>query len=299
MTPRTLRVGVTQWHATTDITANLATALRLIDRAATAGAQLVTLPENGLMLGTNAQMREAALHEDSDEVRQLRLAAATRGVAVVLGGMKNRTAEATYNSALVIDAAGELVGRYDKMHLFDATIGGQSFEASTVERPGAGPVLLDLDGIRIGLTICYDARFPELSRALAAAGAEVLLVPAAFVQSTGAAHWHTLLRARAIENLAYVVAPATVHSPDPEFAEAFATYGHALVVSPWGEVLADLGEAPEAVRVVELDLEAVTRARSTLPVLAGRRRIEEYNAQPRVLSLAARSADGVAAGDTR
>ena len=291
MTARTLKVGLTQWHATADIAANLATSLRLIGRAAAAGAELVTLPENGLMLGTNVQMREAALHEDAAEIRQLRRAAATHGVAVVLGGMKNRTGEATYNSALVIDAAGELVGRYDKMHLFDARIGGRSFEASTVERPGAVPVLLDLNGIRIGLTICYDVRFPELSRALAVAGAQVLLVPAAFVQSTGAAHWHTLLRARAIENLAYVVAPATVHSPDPEFADAFATYGHALVVSPWGEILADLGEDPEAVRVVELDLEAVTRARAGLPVLAGRRSAGESDADPRVLRLSGRAAE--------
>ncbi|MFF3574888.1 carbon-nitrogen hydrolase family protein [Nocardia jiangxiensis] len=289
MTTRTLRVGLTQWHATTDIEANLATALRLIGEAAADGARLVVLPENGLMLGTNAQMREAAFNEGTDAVQQLRRVAATHGVTVVLGGMKNRTPDGVFNSALVIDAAGEIAGRYDKMHLFDANIGGQSFEASSVERPGAGPVLLDLDGVRIGLTICYDVRFPELSRALAAAGAEVLLVPAAFVRSTGEAHWHTLLRARAIENLAYVVAPATVHSPTPDYTDAFATYGHALVVSPWGEVLADLGTDPAAVQVIELDLDAVTRARAGLPVLAGRRGADEYGAQPRRLHVTTRS----------
>ncbi|MFQ6395550.1 nitrilase-related carbon-nitrogen hydrolase [Nocardia sp. KC 131] len=283
---------MTQWHATADIAANLTTALRLIAAAAADSADLVVLPENGLMLGTNTQMRAAALHEDADEVRELCRAAAAHEVAVVLGGMKNRTAAGTFNSALVIDAAGTIAGRYDKMHLFDATIGGQSFEASSVERPGAGPVVIDLDGVRIGLTICYDVRFPELFRALATAGAEVLLVPAAFVQSTGAAHWHTLLRARAIENLAYVVAPATVHSPTAEYTDAFATYGHALAVSPWGEVLVDLGEEPEAVRVLDLDLDAVTSARAALPVLAGRRAAEEYGADPRVVTTATRIPEG-------
>ncbi|MFE9319974.1 carbon-nitrogen hydrolase family protein [Nocardia sp. NPDC052278] len=281
MTDRTLRVGLTQWHATTDIEANLATAVRLVREAAADGAELVVLPENGLMLGSNAQMRAAAFTEDAPEIGELRRAAAESGVAVVLGGMKNRTDAGVFNSAVVIGADGEVAGRYDKMHLFDANIGGQSFEASSVEQPGAGPVLLELDGLRIGLTICYDVRFPELFRALAVAGAEVLLVPAAFVRSTGEAHWHTLLRARAIENLAYVVAPATVHAPDPSYTDAFETYGHALAVSPWGEVLADLGEEPAAVRVVELDLSAVTAARAKLNVLAGRRSAQEYGASPR------------------
>ncbi|MFI6314612.1 nitrilase-related carbon-nitrogen hydrolase [Nocardia fusca] len=292
MTARKVRIGLTQWHATTDIAANLGTALRSIAAAAADGADLVVLPENGLMLGTNSQMRAAALHEDADEVRELCRVAAAHEVAVVLGGMKNRTADGTFNSALVIDAAGTIAGRYDKMHLFDATLGGQSFEASSVERPGAGPVLLDLDGVRIGLTVCYDVRFPELFRALAGAGAEILLVPAAFVQATGAAHWHTLLRARAIENLAYVVAPATVHSPTTKYTDAFATYGHALAVSPWGEVLADLGEAAEAVRVLELDLDTVTSARAALPVLAGRRSAEEYGADPRLVSVVTRIPEG-------
>lgn len=292
MTDRTLRVGLTQWHATTDIEANLATAVRLVRAAAGDGADLVVLPENGLMLGSNAQMRDAAFTEESSEIGELRRAAAESGVAVVLGGMKNRTDDGVFNSALAIGADGEVAGRYDKMHLFDANIGGRSFEASSVERPGAGPVLLELDGVRIGLTICYDVRFPELFRALAVAGAEVLLVPAAFVRSTGEAHWHTLLRARAIENLAYVVAPATVHAADSSYTDAFETYGHALAVSPWGEVLADLGEDPTAVRVVDLDLSAVTAARAELNVLGGRRSAQEYGAPPRPVHLTSRIPEG-------
>lgn len=282
---RRLRVGLTQWHATADVAANAAVAERAIEVAAADGAALVCLPENGLMLGSNAQMRAAAFTTDSPVIGRLRAAAARLGVVVVVGGLKNSTRDGVFNSALVIDRTGEIIGRYDKIHLFDANIGGQSFEASSVEQAGGAPALIDVDGVRLGLIICYDVRFPELSRELAAAGAEVLLVPAAFVSSTGEAHWHTLLRARAIENLAYVVAPATVSSPDPGGADAFPTYGHALAVSPWGEVIADLGTVPEAVCVVDLDLDEVTAARSRLPVLAGRRDHAVYAAPPTVITV--------------
>jgi predicted amidohydrolase len=138
-------------------------------------------------------------------------------------------------------------------------------------------------GVRVGLTICYDVRFPELYRRLALAGAEVLLVPAAFTQTTGEAHWEVLLRARAVENAAFVVASATVRSHDG--SDAWATYGHALVVDPWGAVLADLGEAQRAVKVVELDLGQVERVREQLPVLRGTRP-DAYAAEPQSLQIA-------------
>jgi predicted amidohydrolase len=278
-------VGVTQWHPTTDIGSNLEKAARVIERAAADGASVVVLPENGLILGTNSEMREAALSVDSTPILALREQARRIGVVIVLGGMKNRTDEGIFNSAVVIDAEGSVVARYDKLHLFDANIDGQSFEASSVEQPGDRLVVVEIDGIRVGLTICYDVRFPELFRALAAAGAEVLLVPAAFTQTTGEAHWHTLLRARAIENHAFVVAPATVHSPTTDYTDAFATYGHALVVGPWGDILADLGESAEGVQVVELDLGEVERARTKLPVLSGRRDPRVYAGEPDVIRI--------------
>lgn len=262
-----LRVGLTQWHATRDVDANLATAIDLIGQAAASGAELVVLPENGLMLGSNAEMRERALAEDGPEVGKLCSAAAENGVTVVLGGMKNRTGGRIVNSAVVIDADGTIAGRYDKIHLFDARVNGQSFEASSVESAGSEPVLLRLRGTEIGLTICYDVRFPELYRRLALAGAQVLLVPSAFTFPTGSAHWHTLLRARAIENGCFVVAPATVRSPAGPGHDAFETFGHALAVDPWGRVLADLGDAERDVAVIELDLALVATARQTLPVL--------------------------------
>ncbi|MFF0291820.1 nitrilase-related carbon-nitrogen hydrolase [Streptomyces sp. NPDC005262] len=265
-TPRTLRVGLTQWHATRDTARNTRLAVDAIRETAADGADLVLLPENGLMLGSNAQMREKAFTPDSPEVLALREAARETGAVVVLGGMKHRRPDRVTNSALVIDGNGAIMGTYDKVHLFDARVDGVSFEASGVERAGDELLLLEVKGVTMGITICYDVRFPELYRTLARAGAEVLLVPAAFTRTTGSAHWEVLLRARAIENGAHVVASATVHGTEPG-TDAFETYGHALAVAPWGEVLADLGEAPYACRVVELDLALVEKARTTLPVL--------------------------------
>lgn len=281
---RTFRVGLTQWHATTDVEANLATALRLVDEVASAGARLVLLPENGLMLGTSAQMRERAFTEESPVLAAIGEAASRHGVTVVVGGLKHLTDDGVYNSALVFGPDGALAGRYDKIHLFDARVDGQSFEASSVEQAGGSPVLLDVDGVLVGLTICYDVRFPELYRALALAGAEVILVPAAFTHTTGSAHWHTLLGARAIENACFVVASATVRGADEaaRAADGFQTFGHALVVGPWGEVLTDLGEAVEAAQVVDLDLDDVEAVRDKLPVLR-QGRPAAYSSAPRTI----------------
>jgi predicted amidohydrolase len=269
----TLRVGLTQWHATIDVVSNLNIAVDLVRRAAENGADLVVLPENGLCLGTNSQMRDHAIRVDGPELGLLADAATGHDVAVVLGGFKRIADDegTVTNSAVVLSPGAGVVGVYDKIHLFDANVGGVSFEASTVETAGARPTVIDLDTggkrIRLGLTICYDVRFPELYRRLALEGAEVFLVPAAFTHVTGSAHWEVLLRARAIENLGFVVASATIRGE----GDAFETYGHALVVSPWGEVIATLGTAPLAVQVVEIDLSEVAAARARLPVLAGHR----------------------------
>lgn len=280
MSERNLRVGLTQWHATRDVVANVDLAVRAIRGCAAEHADLVVLPENGLMLGSNSEMREAAFSETGDpHLERIAEAARENDVVVVVGGLKNRTDEGTFNSALVYDRAGALVGRYDKIHLFDARVGGQSFEASSVEQAGAAPVIVDVDGVAVGITVCYDVRFPELYRTLALEGAEVILVPAAFTRITGAAHWEVLLRSRAIESAAYVIASATVHG-DGEVPDAFETWGHALAVGPWGEVLADLGEEPFATTVLDLDLGEVSAARDRLPVLRGVRP-EAYRAETR------------------
>lgn len=281
---RHLRVGLTQWRVTRDIAGNLEVACRMIARAARDGAQLVLLPENALMLGTSAEMREAALDIDGPELTRLADAARESDVVVVLGGAKRRVPgdDRVRNTAVVFAADGSIVGGYDKVHLFDAQVGGQTFRASTVESAGDRPVLLDLAGTLAGLTICYDVRFPELYRKLSRAGAEVLLIPAAFTEHTGRAHWEVLLRARAIENGAFVVASATVGSGTDV---GFPTYGHALVVSPSGEVLADLQEATEACRTVDLDLDCVATAREAIPVLRSVRP-QAYQSDPETIRIA-------------
>jgi predicted amidohydrolase len=263
-----LGVAVTQWRATNQLGSNLTIAINMIRSAGEQGADLVTLPENCLFLGSNSEMRANALSIDAPAIRELSSAAKESNVTVVLGGFKRIDESGrVYNTALVIDGDGEMVGGYDKIHLFDAKVGGQSFDASSVESRGDTPVMLLVKGIRIGLTICYDVRFPELYRQLALAGAEVILVPAAFTYTTGRAHWEVLLRARAIENGAFVVAPATIRGD--EGSSGFQTYGHALVVNPWGEVLMDLGEAQQECRTLSLEIDDVEKARSSLPVLRG------------------------------
>lgn len=262
---RSLRVGLTQLSPTLDVATNVEQAVDMVLALGPAKPDLVLLPENCLAIGTNAQMRASALAQDSPEIDALRDAALRAATTVVLGGFKRVAPDGRiYNTALVIDARGTVVGHYDKVHLFDANLGGTSYQASSVESPGTHPVMIVVNGVRIGLTICFDVRFPELHRRLAAAGAEVILVPAAFVTATGVAHWEVLNRARAIENGAYVVASATVGLAADT---TFPTYGHALAVDPWGRVLADLGAQKSGSRVIDLDLTLVEEARRSLPVL--------------------------------
>lgn len=282
---RTLAVAVTQWRATGHLTSNLDIATSMILEAGRQHADLVALPENGLCLGTNREMRAAALRLDAPAINSLRNAAKEANTTVVLGGFKrNDESGRVFNTALVIGSDGEIRGRYDKIHLFDANIGGQTFAASSVECGGDTPVILSIRGVKIGVTICYDIRFPELYRQLALAGAEVVLIPAAFTYTTGRAHWEILLRARAIENSTYVVAPATVRGH--EGGDSFQTYGHAMIITPWGEVLTDLGEAQRECQVLTLDLDRVAQVRDALPVLRGVRPAA-YGRSPRIINASA------------
>lgn len=283
--PRTLRVALTQLSPTTDVATNLAQAAAVVREAGAASPDLVLLPENCIAIGTNDEMRASALRTDSPEIDALRAAAAEAGTTVVLGGFKRVSSDGQiFNTALVIGPDGNIAGGYDKVHLFDASVGGRDYRASSVETAGAHPVMITLRGVHVGITICYDVRFPELHRRLAEAGAEVLLVPAAFTVTTGLAHWEVLLRARAIENGAYVIASATVGAPG---SSSFPTYGHALAVDPWGRVLADLGEQDHAWQMIELDLTKVDEARKALPVLRGVRP-DAYAADVEVIDVSER-----------
>jgi len=278
---RRLRVTLTQWHATRDVAANLHKALELVREAGQDKSDLILLPENGLMIGTNDEMRAAALTLDSPEIDELRSSANKVSATVILGGFKRRAEDGSvHNTALVIGPGGEIIGGYDKIHLFDATIGGQKFQASRVEVAGTEPVIAVIKRVNVAVTICYDVRFPELYRTLARAGAEVFLVPAAFTFKTGEAHWEVLLRARAIENTTYVLGSATIRGRTGD--DAFETWGHALAVDPWGRVLADLGTTEFAHKTLELDLALLDEVRRNLPVLRGTRP-QAYSTEPRVL----------------
>jgi len=266
-TGNSLRVGLVQLQPTRNVAANLQWVLKAIQEAGAQGAELVVIPENALCIGSNQEMRAAAVAIDGPEIQAIRAAARGARAVVVLGGFKQKSNRPLLqNTALVIDADGSIQGAYDKVHLFNAVVAGTSFRASDVEAPGRQLVIAQVKGIKVGLSICFDVRFPELYRQLALAGAQILLIPAAFTQTTGRAHWDVLVRARAIENAAYVVASATMASTDSVEA-GFATYGHALAVTPWGEVMADLGETDFAVKVLELDMAKVAQIRQNLPVL--------------------------------
>ena len=268
-----LRVGAVQLCSTNDQAANLARCRELTGQAASEGAQLVVLPECFSFLG-RGEGEKLAHAESFDEpapgpvLSMLRELATRHGVWIVGGGTPERVPgdpRRTYNTALVVDPRGELATRYRKIHLFDVDIpGGAVLRESDATARGSELVAVEIAGAPVGVTICYDVRFPELYRRLVKdMGAEILLVPAAFTAHTGAAHWHLLLRARAIEDQAWVVAAAQWgrHSDKRE------SYGHSLIVDPWGTVVGERAEG-DGVVVATLDGEAVSRCRTRMPCLS-------------------------------
>ena len=263
----TLRVGLVQTTTGIDPAIEAAALTASIAALAADGAQLIFTPEMSGLLDRDRARAAANVHgEDNDEVlAAVRAAAKAAGVWVQLGSLALRDpgSERFANRAFLIDDAGEIRARYDKVHLFDVTLpGGESYRESSAYAPGERAVVAETPWGGLGLTICYDVRFPTLHGALARAGARILSVPAAFTRPTGIAHWHVLLRARAIETGCFVVAAAQtgVH------VDGRATFGHSLVVSPWGEVLLDMGE-PAGTAVLDLDLAAVDEARGRVPAL--------------------------------
>jgi predicted amidohydrolase len=276
-----LVVGAVQMTSTEDVETNLERARELVRQAATAGALLVGLPENFAYLGNDRDHRLAIAETLPDPGAGARddaaptpilgamqeLARAT-GTWLLLGGFPERgPAKKIRNSAVLLDPAGAVVSVYRKIHLFDVDVpGGRSFRESEAIEPGGAPVVAQTPWGGLGLSICYDLRFPELYRALAAGGARIVAVPSAFTVETGKDHWHVLLRARAIENQVFLLAPAQVgvHGSNRS------SYGHALVVDPWGVVLAECG-AHEGVALARLDFEYQDEVRAALPVLKHRR----------------------------
>jgi predicted amidohydrolase len=265
-----LRVAACQVNSRADRAANLAAAVAQLEQAAAAGADLAVLPEYVDYLGVPAG--EPAPEPVDGPFAQLFADTARRLSMWVVAGSFHEIGpdpEHTYNTTLVFDRSGGLAAVYRKIHLFDIDLAGRpevSFRESRRVAPGADVVCVDVDGVRVGLSICYDLRFPELYRRLAVDGARVLVVPAAFTTHTGRDHWEVLLRARAIENQCYVVAAGQTGEHDP----GRSCFGRSMVVDPWGTVVAQAVDGPGIV-VADLSLGRVERIRAEVPSLANRR----------------------------
>jgi nitrilase len=264
-------IAALQMVSTPDVGRNLDTARRLIAEAATAGAQLVALPEYFCLMG----------HKDDDKLgiaeapgegpiqRMLAEAARSHGLWVIGGTLPIRVegdAQHVFNASCVYAPDGHLAARYDKLHLFRFDNGRERYDEGRVLRAGEQPVTVDALGLRIGLSVCYDLRFPELYRTMSQPPCDLIAVPAAFTHTTGLAHWELLLRARAVENQCYVIAPAQggLHENGRR------TFGHSLIADPWGEIVA-MREEGEGVVLGELDPARIEAVRRQLPALAHRR----------------------------
>ena len=264
---KTLRVACLQLCPSDDLDGNAQAALALAREAVRAGAQFLLLPEYAAVLhGSGRVMRETARSEDAHPLlTELRALARESDVWILIGSLTIPVQdERIANRSVLISGDGELVARYDKIHMFDATLpSGRSIRESSLYQPGAQAVVAGTPWGGLGLSICYDLRFPYLYRALAAAGAVFMAVPSAFTASTGPLHWEALLRARAIENGCFVFAPATCGKHPGDHA----THGHSLIVDPMGRVLADGGTEP-GICYADLDPGETTRVRGMLPSLA-------------------------------
>ena len=267
-----IRAALVQLTSSDDPEANLPATLAAIERAAGEGADWILTPEVTNCVSSRRARQEAVLRPEGEDrtLAAVREAAARLGVPVLIGSLALRGEGADgrfVNRSFAIGADGAIAARYDKIHMFDADpSAGERYRESAGYRPGDRAVLTEAAGLRVGMTICYDVRFPALYRALARAGAQVLTVPSAFSPATGAAHWEVLLRARAIETGCFVLAPAQCGEHAAAEGAPRRTHGHSLAVGPWGEVLLDMGEAP-GVGMVEIDPEAVARARGRVPSL--------------------------------
>lgn len=264
-----MRVGAVQLNSTEDTARNLETADRLVRDAAGRGAEVVVLPEKWSVLGTPEQMNAGAQPLDGEFISWANATARELSIDLVAGSIVERVEgrAKTANTSVHIGPDGEVRAVYRKMHMFDVEVDGDVYAESATEDAGDEVVLSELaGGVPLGMTICYDVRFPELYRILAVRGAEVVSVPAAFTLATTRDHWEVLIRARAIENQCFVIAPNQIgpHPPGPRCG------GRSLIVDPWGLVLAQAQDAETAI-VAELDFEAMQRVRRRIPALTHRR----------------------------
>jgi predicted amidohydrolase len=263
-----LPIALVQLDARDDVTANIETAVALADAAAARGARLIALPEYLHYRGSDDGFRASARPIPGAHTDPFAEVAKRHGAWVLVGSTAETGPDPRrpYNTSALIGPDGRFAAIYRKVHLFDVAIeNGPADTESARVTPGDQLVCADVDGVRVGLSVCYDLRFPELYRSLALAGAQILTVPSAFTERTGRDHWEVLLRARAIENGAFVLAPSQIGGPSGQPA-----YGRSMVIDPWGTVIA---QAPDAVTTVhaELDLARVDAVRHGIPALANRR----------------------------
>jgi predicted amidohydrolase len=262
-----LRIAAVQLNSNDDKDRNLAVAERLVRAAAADGAEFVALPEKWNLLAGGEELTAGAEALDGPSLGAARGWARELGIHLLAGSVCERGGEGekASNTSVLIGPGGEDVAVYRKIHMFDVDAGGVSYRESEFERPGDEPVVAAVGDLAVGLTVCYDLRFPELFRILALRGARLIAVPSAFTLATGRDHWEVLLRARAIENQLFVLAPNQVGEAPPHYS----SFGRSLIVDPWGVVLATAPDE-ECFVSADLDLEAQDRVRETLPSLANR-----------------------------
>ena len=266
MSSESVRIACLQMNSGNGFTANMTTFSAMAREAAGRGAEFILSPEYFLMMdGTGRVMREAALDEQGEPaISALTALARELEVWLLAGSLTLRSEdERMYNRSVLVSAKGRVVATYDKIHMFDVTLpDGKVIRESSAYRPGERAVVAPTPWGNLGMTVCYDLRFPGLFRTLAQAGAEFMSVPSSFQRQTGRAHWHALLRARAIENECFILAPAMCgdHPGNRQ------SYGHTLVVDPWGEIIAEGGESPEIV-YAEIEPRRVAKVRGMIPSL--------------------------------
>lgn len=261
-----IRVACVQMRSGTEVAPNIAEASALIRQAAAGGAELIATPEMTTLLDRKpgAGWEKSTSEEADPGLAAFRALAKELGVTLLIGSLAIRAeAGKCANRSFLISPDGGIIARYDKIHMFDVQLNaGNVYKESDSYAPGASAVVANLPAARLGLTVCYDVRFPDLFRQLAVAGAQVIAVPAAFTKITGEAHWHTLLRARAIETGCYVIAPAQ----GGKHQDGRETFGHSLIIDPWGEILAEGGVDPGVIAAT-LDLAKVDEVRGKIPSL--------------------------------
>lgn len=274
-----MKTALLQLTSTDDPGENLDIVLSMMAQAKADGAEFVLTPEvtNCVSMSRKLQADVLVDEEHDPTLRALRTAARELGVHVLIGSLALKTTDPDgrfANRSFLIAPDGDIRGRYDKIHMFDVDIDeSETFRESEGYRPGSRAVVADTSFAKIGMCVCYDVRFPHLAQALVEAGAQILTYPAAFSPVTGAAHWHSLLRARAIETGSWVLAPAQTGTHPTQHSVVRKTYGHSLAVAPWGEVVLDAGTEP-GVYTFDLKLEKVAEARKRVPALQNRRNFD-------------------------